>query len=156
LAANLHTGTQLARFRPDGSMKSWKTETGKKMEICLKGMSYLRAATINYLALGEMLRPPKVANSKNIKVKTLKFTLDVPEIFSSAWRAPDGSVGLFFSNITNRTINSDYSFNADEYRIKGKKAQMIYVGSDNKIISAAAAPGKISLESGATIGIIFK
>ncbi len=156
LAANFHTGTQLARFRPDGSMKGWKTETGKKMEVCLKGMSYLRAAAIDYLALGEMLRPPKVANSKNIKVKTLKFTLDVPEIFSSAWRAPDGSVGLFFTNITNRTISSDYSFNAEEYGIKGKKAQMIYVGSDNKIIRAGAAPGKISLESGATIGIIFK
>jgi Domain of unknown function (DUF6259)/Concanavalin A-like lectin/glucanases superfamily len=160
LASNFHIGAQLARFRPDGSrvgsMRSWKSEKGIKTAASLRSMSFLRAATLDYLALGEMLRPPEVANSKNIEVKTIKFTLNVPEVFSSAWRGPDGSVGMFFTNITGRDIASDYSFSATEYKVKGKKAQLIYVGADNKVVRKAATPGKISILSGATVGIIFK
>jgi len=52
-----------------------------------------------YLGYGEMLRPPEV--SGDIPILTMKSAdgpFKAPGVEGTAWRAPDGSVGIFFIN----------------------------------------------------------
>jgi len=52
-----------------------------------------------YLGWGEMLRPPRVSGDlPPIKERDSYNEFTVPAVEGSAWKAPDGSVGLFFLN----------------------------------------------------------
>ena len=52
-----------------------------------------------YLGYGEMLRPPKIeGNIPTISPKNKHGPFTVPLVEGSAWKAPDGTVGLFFLN----------------------------------------------------------
>ena len=55
-----------------------------------------------YLGYGEMLRPPKIEGDLPILPGTAcgqyEPAFPVPAVEGSAWRAPDGSVGIFFLN----------------------------------------------------------
>ncbi len=52
-----------------------------------------------YLGYGEMLRPPDISGSLPTVSMTGPYgSLDVPVVEGSAWKAPDGRVGLFFLN----------------------------------------------------------
>lgn len=63
-----------------------------------------RAAGSDYLALGEMLRPPVLSGS-SARVKTTwrnfasEIPIDWPAVQGSLWRAPDGSLGLALVNL---------------------------------------------------------
>ena len=52
-----------------------------------------------YLGYGEMLRPPVVTGDlPTITAKGGEGPFSVPAVEGTAWRAPDGSVGIFFFN----------------------------------------------------------
>ncbi len=52
-----------------------------------------------YLGYGEMLRPPKIGGGLPTVSSTSGYgTITVPAVEGSAWKAPDGTVGIFFLN----------------------------------------------------------
>ena len=52
-----------------------------------------------YLGYGEMLRPPKIEGViQTVTEKDMYGTFTVPMVEGSAWKAPDGTVGIFFLN----------------------------------------------------------
>ena len=52
-----------------------------------------------YLGYGEMLRPPEIASELPSVSSTSGYgTITVPAVEGSAWKAPDGTVGIFFLN----------------------------------------------------------
>ena len=65
-----------------------------------------RYAASDYLAMGEMLRPPKLTgNEARIKTEWRNFgsvmPIDWPAVQGSTWRAVDGSIGLALVNMHN-------------------------------------------------------
>ena len=62
-----------------------------------------------YLGYGEMLRPPTVESELPTVSTTSRYgTITVPVVEGSAWKAPDGTVGIFFLNYDD---TSPYDFN---------------------------------------------
>lgn len=63
----------------------------------------------DYLSYGEMLRPPKVANStaENILLGVRKRKFQHPAVVASLWKAPDGKVAAFVTNASGKTAECD-------------------------------------------------
>ena len=52
-----------------------------------------------YLGYGEMLRPPRIEGElPNVNASTSYGPLEVKAVEGSAWKAPDGTVGVFLLN----------------------------------------------------------
>lgn len=71
--------------------------------LCLRRMAKLRAEHTDLLALGRLLRPLDLAS----QVRTVEqqwiawdhpITVPLPEVLSSVWQAPDGTVGVLLLN----------------------------------------------------------
>ena len=66
-----------------------------------------------YLGYGEMLRPPKVAGViPTITKKDSHGSFTVPLVEGSAWKAPDGTVGIFFLNYDRKNPH-DFTWTVD-------------------------------------------
>jgi hypothetical protein len=160
MASTLHIGAQIGRFRPDGSpksfMKNWNSKLGLELQSTLKNLLHIRQKNLKYLAWGEMLRPVTIRGIKKVKVKTMKFSLMVPQIFSSSWRANDGSVGIFFTNVTNKPLKIEYEYDKQEYKLNGKTAYLFKSEAINKITEKPYSSNSLTIPAGKTVGIIFK
>jgi lysophospholipase L1-like esterase len=61
-----------------------------------------------FLLYGTMLRPPKANKLKQVPINWYRgyskrhWSIELPVVMHSAWRAPDGSLGLVFYNIANQ------------------------------------------------------
>ena len=59
-----------------------------------------------YLGYGEMLRPPKIEGElPTITVKDTYHTFTAQAVEGSAWKAPDGTVGVFFLNYDDKNAH---------------------------------------------------
>lgn len=105
-------------------------------EQCKEGADYLahlaklRARSLKYLAFGEFLRPLTFTNDIPVaktewKVFRQPHPVEFPAIQSSVWRAPDGSVGLVFTNVLKDPISATYSFDAAAYGLPPAKSYAI-------------------------------
>ena len=66
-----------------------------------------------YLGYGEMLRPPKIDSELPEVSSTSGYgTITVPAVEGSAWKAPDGTVGIFFLNYDDKNPY-DINWSAD-------------------------------------------
>jgi Domain of unknown function (DUF6259) len=71
-----------------------------------------------YLTLGEMMRPPKITTQVP-QVSTsarLRYPTTLPAVLSSAWGAEDGKIGVFFTNISDSTVEFKVELPVREYR----------------------------------------
>jgi len=65
-----------------------------------------------YLAYGEMLRPPTITGIPTITSRDGNGPYTVPVVEGSTWRAPDGSVGIFFLNYDKEQAH-EFSWSVD-------------------------------------------
>lgn len=85
----------------------------------LRRMARLRYALRDYLARGEMARPPVLKGE--IPAVTAdwqwwgKRMVTTPAILSGAWRAEDGRLALIFVNVSDDEQNAELVFDADGY-----------------------------------------
>ncbi len=80
-----------------------------------------------YLGYGEMLRPPKIEGELPEVSSTSGYgTITVPAVEGSAWKAPDGTVGIFFLNYDEEKAHDfDWAVDLAETGInKSKKLRM--------------------------------
>jgi hypothetical protein len=160
LASVFHVGAQIARFRPDTSIvsfqRAWSSSKGEKIRVFLKRMLLVRSKYVEFLNMGEMLRPPELADVKTCDVRTRKFQLNVPEIFASAWRRDDGAVALFLTNITEKSITTELSFNRREYEIpKRAILDVVSVSDDDRLVTRTLSGGKVTVGPLETIGVVY-
>jgi len=87
----------------------------------MRRMARLRYALRDYLAKGEMARPPVLKG--DIPSVTAdwqwggKRLVTTPAILSGAWRATDGRVALIFVNVSDSAQTAQLEFDADQYRL---------------------------------------
>lgn len=82
-----------------------------------------------YLAQGEFLRPPEVtaptATSPFSRLSIYagqgehltEFTKTYPTVLASAWRAPDGDLGIAVASLADDSVSASLAWNAAEYRM---------------------------------------
>jgi len=89
----------------------------------LRRMARLRYALRDYLAKGEMARPPLLKG--NIPTVTAdwqwwgKRLVTTPAILSGAWRAKDGRLALIFVNVSDAAQSAELDFDAGQYDLDG-------------------------------------
>ncbi|NOZ24428.1 MAG: hypothetical protein GXP25_25400 [Planctomycetes bacterium] len=96
----------------------------------LAHLAKLRQNSLKYLAYGEMLRPLKFTNDIPIAKGEWtrwrrKITVEMPAIQSSVWRAPDGTVGIAFTNVLKSEIPASYVFNTLAYGLPEAKEYIL-------------------------------
>jgi hypothetical protein len=161
LSSVFHVGAQIARFRPDTSnvsfMRAWNSPHGQVIEGFLKDMLIVRNEFLKFFNAGEMLRPPRLREVREIDVRTRKFQLKVPEVFASSWRASDGDVGVFMTNITNKSIETSVFFDKKEYGVnESVKPSFISVSNEGKIAIVRQSGGNLTIPPRRTVGLLYK
>ncbi len=97
-----------------------------------------------YLAYGTMLRPPRVTGDMPTvsgESSYRKFTF--PVIDGTAWKAPDGSVGVFFLNYGENAQKFSWSVDLAQYAGwgKGARVRLSRWTEDNKVTQIATVSG---------------
>ncbi len=87
----------------------------------LKSLAEIRRDFRDFLAFGEMLRPPELAaDIPPVTTQWLSKTSDVvtmAAIQCSAWRARDGRVGLFYTNVAEEPVSFTHTFSLSDYGV---------------------------------------
>ncbi len=107
----------------------------------LRRMARFRYALRDYLARGEMARPPVLEG--DIPTVTAdwqwwgKRLVTTPAILSGAWRAKDGRLALIFVNVSDQAQEAQLEFDADKYGLADSAALLVTSRTET---AAAAEP----------------
>lgn len=131
-------------------------DNDKKEEIeFLHKLVLLRQKTLKYLLYGVYERVPSIEIPKQ-EIDFSRISIyagrdgntvtqsrhEVPLLYSGAWKAKDGSIGICIANIADRNIPIKFSLNPQEYGIKGtykvylrtaKERHLLQTGNKNII-----------------------
>lgn len=92
-----------------------------------KRIAQVRYRAMKYLLHGEFLRPPEInapmAESPFSRLsiyagqqdRLKSFTKRYPQVLASAWRAPDGDIGVAVANVANEPMEIMLNLNSSEY-----------------------------------------
>lgn len=87
----------------------------------LKSLAEIRRDYRDFLALGEMLRPPDLGlDIPTVTTQWLSKTSDIvtmSAIQASAWRAPDGRLGLFYTNVSEEDVSFRHALDRFAYGV---------------------------------------
>ncbi|MCS6859202.1 MAG: DUF6259 domain-containing protein [Abditibacteriales bacterium] len=88
----------------------------------IRRMARLRYALKDYLAVGDMARPPQLRG--DIPQVTAdwqwsgEWIVTTDALLSGAWRAKDGRVALIFVNVTDKELSAELVFDGEKYGFK--------------------------------------
>ncbi|HEX40840.1 MAG TPA: hypothetical protein ENN81_02110 [Phycisphaerales bacterium] len=95
-----------------------------------RGRAY--ASAVKFLVYGEMLREPRItSHMPELDVKwyirwtTDYYTVTMPAVLSSLWRAPDGRLGLVLYNISDRDTSMSLLLDDPDYGLRQADALRI-------------------------------
>jgi len=107
-------GSMMGRINSEELLKPENAE----MLNYLRSLAALRREHADFMALGEMLRPPPLTGEvPTLSTQWLSKTKDFVEmdaIQRAAWRSPDGRFGLFFTNVSDEPVQVSTGFSLDE------------------------------------------
>ncbi len=107
----------------------------------LRRMARLRYALRDYLARGEMARPPALKG--NIPTVTAdwqwwgKRLVTTPAILSGAWRAKDRRLALIFVNVSDESQEAQLEFDAGEYGLQSSQFLLVSARTESGAAKAA-------------------
>lgn len=105
-------GTQLGWF--DASVLSVDSTEAQYLKDLAQAFSSAR----KFLLLGEMLRPPKIEGD-NPKLSAVwregKKPVEMPAVGCTTWKAPDGTLGLAFTNCDSKPHSIRYELDVTDY-----------------------------------------
>jgi hypothetical protein len=87
----------------------------------LKSLAEIRRDYREFMAFGEMLRRPVIEGDVPVvtaqwQEKTNDF-VTLPAVQASAWRAPDGRVGFFYTNVSEEDVSFEHAIDLHAYGI---------------------------------------
>ncbi|MBI4244308.1 MAG: hypothetical protein HY606_09490 [Planctomycetes bacterium] len=103
----------------------------------LKNLGKARHSARKFLLYGQMLTPPRLDK----ELPTISFewwanspTATSPAVLYSAWKSPDGAIGLVFTNISESSQTISYSLNLKDYGLPGGNKYIVNrVGEDGEL-----------------------
>ena len=103
-------GSMMGRVNSEALLQPDKS----RLLAYLKSLVRMRRSYRHFMAFGEMLRAPGLTGdiptvSAQWKSKT-RDHVEMAAIQCSAWRAPDGRIGLFFTNVADETVAFTHEF----------------------------------------------
>ncbi len=119
--------------------------------VYLRRLGRVRERALPYLALGEMLRPPKLPEAIPVfespwRVFRTVRPVRLRAVQVSVWRAPDGSVGIALANARNQRYQFTLPLNAAEYDLPLRGRLTASVITETRVSPASNLPQR----SGAT------
>ncbi|UCH35095.1 MAG: hypothetical protein JSV65_01715, partial [Armatimonadota bacterium] len=80
----------------------------------LRALAQCRRRAHEFLALGEMLKPPTVRGARRVTIEGGApwggdYRISLPAVISSAWRAANGDVGIALTNMTDEEQTARFS-----------------------------------------------
>ncbi len=111
-----------------------------------KSLTEMGCDFADFLSLGEMLRPPLLGGDVP-DVSVARGIVQVSAIQRSAWRAPDGRVGLFFTNVSDVAVTFTHAFRASDYDLPaGGTLRLTERRSSGRESQMQAGADQVSLE----------
>ena len=113
----------------------------------LKRIALARRDAKNFLALGEFLREPVIADNVKREVAWGSFLLQeqntqlVPAIWSACYRAPDETVGIALFNATQREQEVEVEVNFKDWHLAKGRAKVVREHSNGKWINRSETLG---------------
>lgn len=116
----------------------------------------VRYKVLKYLLYGEFIRPPHIEIPREVipisrlsiyagqegRVKT--FHENVPLLYTSAWRAQDGGIGIAIANINNSSYQIKFNLNQSTYNI-GKTGKVYLITSEGEKLLAIYKNGRADI-----------
>jgi hypothetical protein len=98
-----------------------------------------------------MLRPPKILTPLPTvgTSQRLRYPARLPAVLSSAWKAQDETIGVFFTNISNKEMSFECELSTDEERESetAAKYMLLAVSEDGESeVLETFSKGKIHLK----------
>jgi hypothetical protein len=117
-------------------------------------MARLRYALRDYLADGEMARPPKLIGDVPTVTADWQWSGVWPvtdrAIQSGAWRACDGRLALIFVNVTSGTLSFDLDFSAKDYGLAAGQLRLTprtEIGPGEPVVVPSTFRRRVRLEA---------
>lgn len=110
----------------------YEVEKMKEYASFLKKLIDLRKNNKKFLVYGELLRPVST-NSPNVNIPFRDATtqqvynLLFPKVVNSAWKASDGTVGVFLGNYNREAQSVSYTINYSQLGLNSSKSYNIFV-----------------------------
>ena len=118
-------GGQLGRYTISDHGINWDDPQHADLLAFFQKLIATKRAAREFLNLGEMLRPPALVTEVPTLTQQVwyqKQTVALPAVLASAWKSPDGEVGLVFVNCHTETVDFEYRVDTVEYGFPSKIA----------------------------------
>nr|WP_121269202.1 DUF6259 domain-containing protein [Pedobacter schmidteae] len=133
-------------------------KTARKPEInYLIALSRLRNKTLKYLLYGSFVRPPEIiVPQKEIDISKLSiyagqdekvtaFKKTYPTVYSGAWKANDGTLGIAVASIQDQPFQYNFELKAADYTLKNT-GQIYLVNETERTHIGSYKNGKIKVD----------
>lgn len=139
-AGAFHNGAIIGRFYLD-RIEFKELYCLDKLAGFYRQMSACRRGFRDYLSYGEMLRPPKVANSNApaVKLGVRKREFNHPTVVASLWKAPDGKKAAFVTNAS--AVNAEFDLVSNDI----KPETIIRYNGDGTVVKEKFTGGKLTV-----------
>jgi hypothetical protein len=121
-------GEQLGWIRPD-------VISDADSAAFLRRMARLRYALRDYLARGQMARPPALEGDIPMVTADWQWSgkriVTTPAILSGAWEAEDGRLALIFVNVSDSVQTADLEFDAGQYSLDASPSLTVTPRTEN-------------------------
>jgi len=117
---------QMGWFDPDG-YKLGSPEVEYLKTLC-KALD--KGSVKKYLLFGEKVRPPKLAGDNPVlsaSWRARQKDTEMPAVSHSAWKAEDGTLGLVFTNLDNKSHTISYNVDTKQYELPQNKKYSVKV-----------------------------
>lgn len=113
-------GTQLGWMAP-----FYMEPAHKSKGVYFRRLAKARLMANKFLAYGQMLRPAEILSSEQVTAEwfgegKVEHTVTWPAVAGACWRAPDGHVGLIFTNYDGQPHQFDFRPSEEAIRLMGK------------------------------------
>ncbi len=114
----------------------WFYDINKENPEILRSMAYDRFSAyrmaLKYLVYGTMLRPPTVDYNGSRMIKWTRnwsdedYSVIQPDVLTSAWKAPDGTLGIVLYNTSTLPWEGEISLKDAEYESQKREYSILY------------------------------
>ena len=139
-------GIKLGRLKLNSYICRPAPDMNEGIEYLRKVMKY-KMLSYPYTTLGRMLKPPELTGPiSTVTAQVRRFAITHPALKCSAWQAPDKSIGIFMTNIGEKTLRYSFVMDKAHYPFPDGPLDVMEVledGSETTVLSRRPPPLRI-------------